>query len=137
MAYAVAPLSRCNECRNFSNRVIESRTTSTHRRRRMRCDGCNTRSTVYELPEAYFNRLKRDQLAYNQLLACLNNLDLIRNRHGIALEVPVPEQPTPSLRLSCDNCAHMDMSRHKCSLEFPEAGGFFASDCSAYESSND
>jgi len=137
MAYAVAPLSRCNECGHFSNRVIESRTTSTHRRRRMCCDACNTRATVYELPEAYFNRLKRDQLAYTQLLACLNNLDLIRNRHGIALEVPVPDSPPASARLSCNTCSHMDLNRNKCGLEFPEAGGYFASNCSAYEVSND
>lgn len=102
----------CLNCGVRELRVIETRFNNNAIRRRKHCLSCGNRETTYEI----------SQLRYKQLQA----VDKIRTilLGGDPLSTAEPG-------LSCLTCIHW--AQHKCSMGFPEAGGFFASDCACYQ----
>ena len=93
----------CGECGSLAVFIIESRPLPRGgRRRRKRCDRCGHRATTYEISQEEYKALRK----------------------GKAL----PRKTTPSVQ--CDTCIHWETT--SCGFDFPEAGGWFAADCSCY-----
>ena len=97
--------SNCSQCGSLAVFILETRNTATARRRRKRCDRCGHRETTYEISQEEYKALKR----------------------GKAL----PRETTPSVQ--CNTCIHWNAT--SCGLDFPEAGGRFAAECSCYSAS--
>lgn len=104
--------TNCSACGAREVRVIETRANNQAIRRRKQCLACKHRETTYEISQAQYQQLQ--------------TLDKLR---AVLLGTDTPP-PTP--KLSCFNCTHW--SRGKCAMDFPEAGGSFANDCSCYSS---
>ena len=98
--------SNCSSCGSLAVFIIESRNTATARRRRKRCERCGHRETTYEISQ-----------------------DLYRQLLGKSRSSPGPK-PGPQGSRTCSSCIHWETT--SCGFDFPEAGGWFAADCSCY-----
>ena len=94
--------NNCPECGSLAVFILETRNAGTAKRRRKRCDRCGHRETTYEITQQEYFRLRKGKASVE------------------------PEPP----RLSCDSCTHWKTT--SCGMDFPEAGGKFAAECSCY-----
>ena len=107
-------LRHCPKCNQKKFYVTESRRRSQDPtlRFRRRCSNCNYAETKYEITAT--------QMKEYDLLLRLNTAI------SQVLNPPISES-----RKSCTSCSYwIDGS---CSMQFPESGGSFASECSLYE----
>jgi hypothetical protein len=104
--------TNCSSCGAREVRVMETRANNKAIRRRKECLACKYRETTYEISQEQYNQLQ--------------TLDKVR-----AVLLGIDTSPSKS-QLSCFNCTHW--SRGACSMDFPEAGGSFANECSCYSS---
>lgn len=107
-------LRHCPKCNQKKFYVTESRRRSQDPtlRFRRRCSNCNYAETKYEITAT--------QMKEYDLLLRLNN----------AIS-QVLSPTTSEARKNCTSCSYwLDGS---CSMQFPESGGSFASECSLYE----
>ena len=72
--------------------------------------------STYEIPSEHFDQLKEAQ-------EVLYNLKKLLKPKGV--------ETTSGRTLTCELCIHMN-NYGKCTMDFPEAGGQFASECSLY-----
>jgi len=106
----------CPACTAFELRVIESRRKARYTRRRKECGGCGHRLTTYELSAEYFEEVRDAKLQLNKIYKVLGSAEV----------------STPSKEgVTCYMCIHM--TGRGCQLDFPEAGGAFAAECSSYQ----
>jgi hypothetical protein len=97
----------CPFCGSLALFVVESRPLPKGgRRRRKRCDRCAEKFTTYEISQEEYKALRKGKAT---------------------------PKATPSL--SCDTCIHWEKETTSCGFDFPEAGGWFAADCSCYQGS--
>jgi hypothetical protein len=105
-------LSECPKCKTKTCETIESKKESLGQRRRKECKTCGHRLTTYEVSEEFFKESQKLK----------SNLGKIRS----LLEV----DSTPVTGDTCEQCEHMDDGI--CSFSFPDAGGYFASECNLF-----
>ena len=103
--------SNCSACGSLAVFIIESRVTGTARRRRKRCARCGFRETTFEISAALYNELRGKAQRH-------------KDPQGKAQRHKEP-------KLSCQDCIHWETT--SCGMDFPEAGGCFAADCSCYQ----
>lgn len=106
----------CPKCGDPAFKIIESRLSGSHRRRRKRCETCNYAHTTYEVSQEYFFEAQANAKLISDLKKQLGLL---------------PEGELPNVGPDCSEC--INMTSRGCSFEFPEAGGSFASECIQYE----
>lgn len=107
-------LRNCPKCGQKKFYVTESRkrTTDPALRFRRRCSICNYTETSYEITA-------KQMKEYDLLLRLNTAISQVLN------------PPNSESRKSCTSCSYwIDGS---CSMQFPEAGGSFARECSLYE----
>lgn len=107
-------LRRCPKCNLKQFYVTESRHRSQDPtlRFRRRCSNCNHAETRYEITA-------KQMKEYDLLLRLNTAISQVLN------------PPISESRKSCTSCSYwIDGS---CSMQFPESGGSFASECSLYE----
>jgi hypothetical protein len=106
---------KCRKCGGSRIKVIESTSLADHVRRRRKCKDCDHRITTYEVEGDYLQTLRQSHETLNEIRALLGGKD-----------------PRGLLRVtrSCNDCMYMEPEG--CSMEFPEAGGDFAEECSLY-----
>lgn len=104
----------CNTDATFY--VIESRKLDFYIRRRKKCNTCGKRMTTYEIPSEHFDQLKEAQ----EVLSSLKKILETKGVTAVAGRTP-----------TCEVCIHMN-NYGKCTMDFPEAGGQFAAECSLY-----
>jgi hypothetical protein len=102
--------TNCSSCGACEVRVMETRSNNKAIRRRKECLACKYRETTYEISQEQYNQLQ--------------TLDKVR---AVLLGTDTPPSKP---QLSCFNCTHW--SRGACGMDFPEAGGSFADECSCY-----
>jgi hypothetical protein len=104
----------CPSCGRRTFYVIESRRRKEDaiRRFRRRCSSCEFGETTYEITG-------KQMKEYDMLLRLNTAIQQVLN------------PPTSESRKSCTLCSYW--SNGSCSMQFPEAGGLFASECSLYE----
>jgi hypothetical protein len=109
----------CPFCKQQTAITIESRLNKElSRRRRIECTECKNRYTTYEVSESFYKQAIVNQRAVDNFIKILN----LKLSSESTYERPVD---------NCDDCIYMRASG--CDLEFPEAGGTFAADCSMFE----
>jgi hypothetical protein len=116
-----APVLECPSCGQQEFKVIESRLSGPHRRRRKRCS-CGFAQTTYEVTQEYFKDAEK-------------SLAVIQKFRGLLGWTSSEE--SFSLHGSsnmCEDCVHM--LKAGCAFEFPEAGGIYAAECIHYENVN-
>lgn len=97
-------------------RVIESRKEDQYIRRRKECSSCGHRLTTYELSAEYFEEIRHAKTQLNKIYKILGSV----------------EGPSSTDEdVTCYTCIHM--TGRGCQLDFPEAGGAFAAECSSYQ----
>jgi len=104
----------CSKCGNRALRATEvrSRKTDGAVRIRRKCLKCDHGETTYEITqESLYDYIEQSK----QLNAILRALGV--------------KSTTPSL--TCSNCVYW--SNESCSMQYPEAGGKFAFECSLFE----
>jgi hypothetical protein len=104
--------TNCSFCGAKEVRTLETRPNRNAIRRRKHCLHCGKRETTYEI----------SQLRYDQLQA----IDKIR-----AILLGGDSLTDVKSKLNCSTCTHW--AHNKCGMDFPEAGGAFANDCSCYQ----
>lgn len=103
--------SNCSKCGSLAVFVIESRVTGSARRRRKRCDRCGFRETTYEITRDEYKELKGKWR-------------------------PKPKPSNTPHKANCNTCLYWDElggNGEHCDMDFPEAGGWFADECSCYQ----
>jgi transcription elongation factor Elf1 len=100
--------SSCPACGQLSLMVLESRDNGSARRRRKACIKCGHRLTTYEITQEEYRQLK-----------------------GKGKLKPRPKPSATPHEFNCSTCVHWEESG--CGLDFPEAGGWFADECSCYQ----
>jgi transcription elongation factor Elf1 len=98
----------CPECDRLKLFVLETRASGAATRRRRACSACGYRFTTYEITADKYKLLKN------------------KNK-------PKPKPSTKPLKSNCRACLHWESSR--CSLDIPEAGGWFADECNFFQPS--
>ena len=88
------------------------------------CSACGAREVRVIETRANNQAIRRRK----QCLACKHR----ETTYEIRAVLLGTDTPPPTPKLSCFNCTHW--SRGKCAMDFPEAGGSFANDCSCYSS---
>ena len=106
----------CYACGAFAVRVVDTRKENRYSRRRKKCTACGKRFTLYELSEEYFNELRDAKTRLDVIYKALSSGE---------------ETYEQKSNVSCDLCIHM--TSRGCQLDFPEAGGSFAAECSSYQ----
>lgn len=103
----------CEKCKSSKLRITESHLISGGRVRRVRrrCQECGHRHTIYEVSKAVLDELEQQALLLKQLR------DLLDVQENLA-------------SIYCDSCTYW--GNNGCSMDFPEAGGKFAGECSLY-----
>jgi hypothetical protein len=108
-------LSNCTECGQLALRILESRVTAHARRRRKACEACGAKVTTYEISREDYQLLEHAK------------------KHGVGAGAPPPSpKPIDTQRGHCSHCVHWRKRSNSCGMDFPEAGGFFASACACY-----
>ena len=104
-------MANCPRCNASKARVIEAHNTfqDQAKRIRRRCAHCDHAWTMYEITPETLDKYREMQDKFDRLHSLLFN------------EVPT---------LTCHQCHQWD--KDHCSLDLPEAGGTFASECSYY-----
>jgi len=104
----------CPKCGQRKFYVTESRRRKQDpaRRFRRRCFNCNFSETTYEITA-------KQMKEYDLLLRLNTAISQVLN------------PPISESRKSCTSCSYW--LHGSCSMQFPEAGGSFASECSLYE----
>ena len=105
----------CEKCKSSRLRMTESHMISGNRVRRVRrvCRDCGHRHTLYEVSKEVLEELDESVALLKQL----------RNILGVDQRLPL---------IQCDSCTYW--GDNGCSMDFPEAGGKFAGECSVYTS---
>lgn len=103
----------CERCKSSKLRITESHLISGGRVRRVRrvCRDCGHRHTLYEVSKAVLDELEQQAVLLKQLR------DLLDVQENLA-------------SIHCDSCTYW--GNDGCSMDFPEAGGKFAGECSLY-----
>lgn len=81
------------------------------RRVRRMCSNCGHRHTVYEVGKEVLDELERDAALLKQMRILLDVQDRV-------------------VSIQCNSCTYW--SNDGCTMDFPEAGGEFAGECSVY-----
>lgn len=105
--------TNCSYCGAREVRTLETRPNRNALRRRKHCLRCGKRETTYEI----------SQLRYDQLQAVEKIRAILLGSDSLA---------AAKAELHCFTCTNWVQG--KCSMDFPEAGGAFANDCSCYQS---
>jgi hypothetical protein len=100
--------SNCPGCGQLSLMVLESRANGSARRRRKACTKCGHRLTTYEITQEEYRQLKGK---------------------GKSKPAATPHE------LNCSTCVHW--REGGCGMDFPEAGGWFADECSCYQATKE
>jgi len=116
------PYLECPSCGKKQFKVIESRLTGQHRRRRKRCL-CGYAQTTYEVTQEYFKDAENASAVLEQFRKLLGVSSFQNTTFSVESEK------------SCEDCVHM--LRAGCAFDFPEAGTSYASECIHFESTND
>lgn len=104
----------CPKCGKQTVRCIETNKHINHIRRRKVCKTCDHHYTTYEVSAEYFEQLKRAEETVKRIRSCFQFDSTARVVTG----------------KRCEDCMYMEPEG--CSMEFPEAGGDFAEECSLY-----
>lgn len=102
--------TNCRYCGASAVKVLETRPNASAIRRRKHCEACGQRETTYEISQARFKELEMVDRVKKVLM------------EGSA---KIPEEKT-----RCSQCKHWE--DNSCDFGFPDAGGFFAADCSTF-----
>lgn len=111
----------CPLCGEKTFRVVESRLSGAHRRRRKRCP-CGYAQTTYEVTQEYFFEAESNFRIVNDL------------RKALGLLPEDSLDPSKKHVVTCDDC--VNLTKSGCYYQFPEAGGTFASECLYFEKIN-
>lgn len=106
----------CPRCGDTAFKIIESRLSGSHRRRRKRCETCNYAHTTYEVSQEYFFEAQSNAKLISDL----------KKQLSLSGETEILDSGP-----DCSEC--INMTSRGCSFEFPEAGSSFASECIQYE----
>lgn len=93
--------------------------------RRYHCNTCSNRFTTAEVPIDWLDELRELRYIRTQMQKLLGSSTV-----SATVEEPVNEKIK-----TCQECSHW--WKGVCNLEIPEAGDYFATECSAYEDHND
>ena len=115
------PALDCPLCGDHTFRVVESRLSGTHRRRRKRCP-CGYAQTTYEVTQEYFFEAESNAKIVRDLRRALGSYD------------GTPNELSSKQVVTCDDC--VNLSKSGCYYQFPEAGGTFATECLYFEKTN-
>lgn len=105
----------CPSCYLREVKVIESRRSSNHIRRRRECLSCNHRWSTMEISKELYDRLVASELLVSRVQKVMAKKEEVKE--------PISEKKI------CENCVYWES---ECTMDFPEAGGEFARDCSLY-----
>jgi len=111
----------CPLCGNNTFRVVESRLSGAHRRRRKRCP-CGYAQTTYEVTQEYFFEAESNSRIVNDL------------RKTLGLVSEDSSSSSAGQVVTCDDC--VNLTKSGCYYQFPEAGGTFAKECLYFEKAN-
>lgn len=105
----------CEKCKSSKLRITESHLISEGRVRRVRrvCENCGHRHTLYEVSKEMLEQFEESAALLKQLRSVL----------GVQKRLHL---------VQCDSCIYW--GNDGCSMDFPEAGGKFAGECSVYTS---
>lgn len=115
------PALDCPLCGDRTFRVVESRLSGTHRRRRKRCP-CGYAQTTYEVTQEYFFEAESNAKIVTDLRRALGSLG------------PATSNCSSEKVVTCDDC--VNLSKSGCYYQFPEAGGTFAAECLYFDKAN-
>ena len=124
--YAYHQSKQCPSCGQHKFKVTESRKTFDGTRRRYRCESCDFKQTMYEIPSE----------CYEELRMLRSKFALIRD--AVLEAAPAPLKPTvePSipaeiLEIPCCDCTHL--TPNGCTFDIPEALTEDAKGCNLFQ----
>lgn len=124
--YAYHQSKECPSCGQHKFKITESRKTFDGTRRRYRCESCDFKQTMYEIPSECYEELRMLRSKFALIRDAVLEVPLEPPKPAVELpvEIEVPEIP-------CCDCVHLASSG--CTFDIPEAQTEDARGCNLFQ----